>query len=136
MTNFEKCKSEFLIKDIGNGSFCKAINRVRNEDNCGSRSCTECRKWLKQEYKPQILDKAEKKYLSNIVRPFRDRVEGIVKPRKIFNPIECKYVSNGQEYIAIKIKHEGNITLPFFPEGTMYKGMKAGKLYTLEELGI
>ena len=125
MTNFEKCRQELKIEDIGNGSFCQAIHRVRNEDNCGPRSCEECRKWLKQEYKPQILDKVEKKYLSNIVRPFRDKVEYIQKSET------CS-----REYIKIEIKNEASINLPFFTKGTMYKGMKANTAYTLEELKL
>ncbi len=133
MTNFEKCKSEFLIKDLGNGSFCQAIHRVRDEVHCCSRGCAECYEWLKQEYKPQILDKAEKKYLSNIVRPFRDKVERIIKSEGI---IKSERSESPEEYIAIGIKNGLTIFLPHFAKGSMYKGMELDKPYTLEELGI
>lgn len=127
MTNFDKCKSEFLIKDLGNGSFCKAIHKVRGEEHCGSRGCTECKEWLKQEYKPQILDKVEKKYLSNIIRPWRDKVRYIKK---------SDIMAYAREYIRISIELDNDIVLPNFDRGSMYKGMKLDKPYTLKELGI
>jgi hypothetical protein len=130
MTNFEKCKEEIKLEDFmndSNGGFCKAIHKVRGEEHCGSRGCTECKNWLKQEYQEPILDKAEKKYLSNIVRPFRDKVEYIEK----YKSPTCQ-----NEYIGIWIKLDSNIILPSFEENSMYKGMKLYKRYTLEELGI
>ena len=128
MNNFEKCKEEIKLEDFINGFYsgmCKAIHKVRGEEHCSSRGCIECRNWLREEYKPQILDKAEKKYLSNIIRPFRDKVEGIIK---------CKY--DTKEYIKIELKNEFGIALPFFDKGSMYKEMKVEKPYTLKELGI
>ena len=79
------------------------------------------------EVKPEILDEAEKKYLSNVIRPFRDRVNNIRKVKS--------YTNNKSEYIIISIGNE-NITLPYFEENAMYKGMRLNKEYTLEELGI
>ena len=73
---------------------------------------------------PQILDDAEKRYLKGVIRPFRDKVEYIAKKN-----LACK------EYIYIHI-YADNIMLPRFKEGTIYKGMKPGKKYTLEELGL
>ena len=73
---------------------------------------------------PQILDDAEKRYLSAVIRPFRDRVKYIEK-------IACAC----EEYIYIQVNRDWAI-LPLFKEGTMYKGMKIGKAYTLEELGL
>ena len=71
-----------------------------------------------------ILDDKEKKYLSSVIRPFRDRVQYIVKRG-----------SSAKEYIVIEIKNE-NIYLPYFKKDTMYKNMKLEKNYTLEELGL
>ena len=73
-----------------------------------------------------ILDDAEKRYLSNIIKPFRDRIDYITK----FN------LSNGKEYIFIKLKNNEIISLPFFVAGTMYKGMENDKDYTLKELSL
>ena len=78
-----------------------------------------------------ILDDIEKKYLGNIIKPFRDRIISI-----------RKYKFNQDEYIGMYIKYYAEtdenemITLPVFKEGTMYKGMKLDKEYTLEELGL
>lgn len=122
MTNFDKCK-EMLTLDVftDDKTLCDMIDTMRK---C-TGNCTECYKWVRKEYKPQILDKVEKRYLSNIIRPFRDKVIGIVKR-------EC----NAEEYIEIALKNEAGINLPFFAKGSMYKGMKVERPYTLKELGI
>ena len=80
--------------------------------------------WLDQEHKEPILDDAEKRYLSAVIRPFRDRVKYIEK-------IDCAC----EEYIYIQVNRDWTI-LPRFKEGTMYKGMKPDHEYTLEELGL
>jgi hypothetical protein len=77
------------------------------------------------ERKEEILDETEKRYLANVIRPFRKRVKSIVK-----------HYHMGNEYIILFIKDSPNITFPSFAEGTMYKGMKLNKAYTLEELGL
>lgn len=80
------------------------------------------------ECKPEILDEAEKRYLSNVIRPFRDKVKNIIKTKS--NALKDK------EYIIIRIINGNNIPLPYFDKNTMYKGMRLNKEYTLEELGI
>lgn len=81
--------------------------------------------------KPQILDEVEKRYLSNVIRPFRDRFVCIVKS----NAIDCEY-----EHIEISVKSiYGGVTdieFPYFKANTMYKGMIPNKCYNLEELGL
>ena len=77
-----------------------------------------------------ILTDAEKRYLSNVIKPFRDRIMYINKVK----------ASRG-EYIAMHLNHYiGGLPdvamLPEFEEETMYKGMELGKGYTLEELGL
>lgn len=76
--------------------------------------------------KEEILDEVEKRYLSNFIRPFRDKVERIEKV-KTYDPME---------YIQILINTDEEINLPSFEVGEMYKGMKANKRYELEELGL
>lgn len=78
----------------------------------------------------QILTDAEKRYLSNVIEPFRDRVMYVIK-------------SNGStgEFININLNHYNGwfsdlITLPVFKKGTMYKGMEIDKRYNLDELGL
>lgn len=81
------------------------------------------------EHKPEILDEVEKRYLSNVIRPFRGNIRFITKRR---------YWIDSTEYndISICIKNNSNIILPKFKANNMYKGMKPEKEYGLEELGI
>lgn len=78
-----------------------------------------------------ILDEAEKRYLSNIIKPFRKH---IITIRKIQN---YKY-----EFIEIVIYRTDKgvycevISFPYFNKGKMYKGMEINKEYALEELGL
>ena len=81
-----------------------------------------------------ILDEKEKEYLINIIKPFRNCVTSVTK-RNYFNSYEIEYIS--VTYVDRLIDNSTYIfSLPNFKEGTMYKGMKAGKHYTLEELGL
>ena len=76
---------------------------------------------------PQILDDVEKKYLSAVIKPFRKRVKHISKEEAF----DCS-----EEFIHIELS-DGDISdFPNFKANTMYKGMKLGCKYTLEELGI
>lgn len=87
-------------------------------------------KFLDQEINitvPDILDDVEKRYLSAVIRPFRKRVDSIMK---ISDPL-----SYDKEYIFIKLD-EDSFSLPYFKTGTMYQGMELEKVYTLEELGL
>lgn len=93
----------------------------------GFKKITDFFNWLEQEYKPPILDDVEKAYLSAVIKPFRKDVEWIEK----LNPSSL----NGKQYLRIELIND-YFTLPVFEKGTMYKGMKRGKRYTLEELGL
>ena len=83
-------------------------------------------RWLQSEHHEPILDDAERRYLSAVIRPFRDKVLYIAK-RSIMD--------RRKEHIYIDLTDDV-ITLPCFMKGTMYKGMKADKEYTPKELGI
>lgn len=76
---------------------------------------------------PQILDGAEKRYLSAVIKPFRKHVQNI-----------AKYLTYGntEEYIIIQIDSSERVNFPHFKVGTMYKGMELDREYTLEELGL
>ena len=74
--------------------------------------------------KEAILDEKEKEYLSNVIRPFRNRVEYIVKRE-----------NKTKLFIHIQLKDDCAY-LPDFKENTMYKNLKRYKEYTLEELGL
>lgn len=76
--------------------------------------------------KEEILDEAEKKYLADVIRPFKSKVRSVCKMASIYS---------NKEFINIQLRDE-NFTLPYFKKGTMYKEMQTGKRYTLEELGL
>ena len=120
-------------------------NQVVSQNGWSSGLCIDdfSADWW-EEYKEDILDEEEKKYLSAVIKPFRDRVHCIFK---------AKYdVCNQHLYIKVK-KYDWDddwyddeeyeegyeyeyINLPYFKENTEYIGMELGKEYTLEELGL
>ena len=75
-----------------------------------------------------ILDDVEKKYLSSVIRPWRDKVEYI---RKINFDDEDEFI-----VIIYRERESKAMPLPCFKKGTMYKGMEYGKQYSLEELEL
>lgn len=77
---------------------------------------------------PQILDDDEKKYLSAVIKPFRNKVGFICKE---------DFMDYGLQHIVIGlIGANTNVVLPLFKSGAMYKGMERHRRYTLEELGL
>ena len=136
MKNIEKYKD--IVLD--NMNICDIDTLLRGKCTkeyrafCEGFSCEGCKerflKWLLEEYKEPILDDAERKYLSEVIRPFKNYVTGITKVKN-----ECE---TDKQFIRImvnkyKIQY---IILPYFEENTMYKGMKENKKYSLEELGL
>ena len=78
------------------------------------------------ERKKEILDETEKKYLADVIRPFKNRVIYIYKQ-------SCAI--KNQEFIVIILEKDA-LKLPYFTAGTMYKGMETDRNYTLEELEL
>ena len=125
---------EVLVKDEEN--YFENVNRCREIANLYNLkdSYSDLGKIIKieepeykkvYEYKPEILDKAEKRYLRRVIRPFRDKVTYI-----------RKFVySTGDAKIDIVVEN-WYICLPTFPKNQMYKNMEDDKEYTLEELGL
>ena len=76
----------------------------------------------------KLLTPKERKYLSFVFKPFANDILYVQK-RQSYNI----------EYIEAVTCKDGKISLisfPYFEKGTMYKGMKPEKSYTLKELGI
>lgn len=76
-----------------------------------------------------ILDEAEKRYLSNLIKPFRSKVKYIVKRNE----------NKSKNFENIRVVFKGlyqTLYFPNFEKGTMYKGMELDKEYTLEDLGL
>ena len=79
--------------------------------------------------KREIIDDTERKYLSDICRPFIDKVIGVTK----------KTTVNNCEYIRIEYSdNECDVYMPFpnFKKGTMYRGMELNKKYTPSDLNL
>lgn len=130
---------EFKIDD---GFPCKSFKYKLDEE--GLIFWEEgCQKWLGAEMlstlltgkakivklPKQILTYTEKRYLANVIEPFRDRVNCIIKRENSMG-----------EYIEIHSCHHTDwfdvTMLPEFEKETMYKGMKINERYTLDELGL
>lgn len=131
--------SNLFVRRLSNEERNKFVVRYNNEkiDYFELNEChisfndSAYKKWLDMEHKEPILDDAEKRYLSAVIRPFRDRVICICKTSY---DVLC-----GGEYQRLCIVlHDCNYNtyLPTFKKGTMYKDMRLGHLYTLEELGL
>jgi hypothetical protein len=99
---------------------------------CEGFKCTGCRerflKWLLEECKEPILDDTEKKYLSAVIKPFRNKVKYIAKFKS-----DC---SENEQYIHILFYEGHYLSFPYFKANSMYKWMKLNKAYTPEELGL
>jgi hypothetical protein len=125
MTNFEyyikggKAKEgwEMFLKTSPLSKAGRIIDRYNN--------------WLLEEHKEPILDDIEKKYLSNVIKPFRNRVSSIAKVKDLT-------FSDVNYYIDIHIDNDDDFCfLPSFKPSTgMYKNMEANRKYTLKELGL
>ena len=109
-------------------------NQVVSQNGWSSGLCIEDFSADWEEYKEPVLDEKEKEYLSAVIKPFRDQVIYI---KKIYTYLGC---NKNAEYILGELGNKDDVvdavTLTYFPEGRMYKGMETGKKYTLEELGL
>lgn len=80
---------------------------------------------LKCETAP-VLDEVERRYLKNVIRPFKNEIEKIYKQASTYSE---------KEDLTIELKTD-IIKLPYFKVGTMYKAMEPNVKYTLKDLGI
>lgn len=131
MLNIEKYKDNILNTHHADLSCC--VNSEILKLDC-FKHCSECKKhameWLLEEYKEPVLDDTERKYLSEVIRPFKNYVTGITKIKN--------EIGKGKQYIRIIVNKcmPEYINMPYFEENTMYKGMEANKEYSLEELDL
>lgn len=132
MLNIEKYMDIVLY----NLNVCSTDARLRRKNvkgYCEGYNCVGCAervlKWLLEEAKEPILDDVEKKYLSEVIKPFRKKVSYISK-------LEKGYPETDQ-FIKIMLINGEYICLPYFTrESRMYIGMKKCRHYTLQELGL
>lgn len=92
-------------------------------------------KFLNQEVEidaPDILVEAEKRYLREVIRPFRNKVIYI---RKYFYSLSDAYSIEIYMKSVEGIFNTEYLRLPLF-KNEMYKGMEDNKKYTLKELDL
>lgn len=94
----------------------------RNNPDCVS----DILEWMVQQYREPILEYTEKKYLSEVIRPFREEVNGIKKQTDSLRYRDFIRIQVGDDYL----------TFPQFAKGTKYKGLEYDKTYKPEELGL
>ena len=117
LKSLNKCDIDTLLRGKNVKGYCKGFNC----EGCGERVI----KWLLEEEKEPVLDEVERKYLSDVIKPFGHRVSYIVKRK------------NGSGYyIAIILNNFDVMNLPYFTRNTMYKGMEVGRQYKLKELDL
>ena len=75
-----------------------------------------------------ILTEKEKEYLSAVIKPFKNKVNYIVKQQGLKDKLSV-------EFIIIYVDDE-KIILPSYDKGTLYKDMKLMEKYTVEDLGL
>ena len=93
-------------------------------------------KFLDQEIEielPEILDEEEKRYLSAVIKPFRNRIKFIKKTDSIVKNKNYNYIRIGLKVNDCTTEY---MEFPTFEENTMYKNMKLYKKYTLDELDL
>lgn len=112
-----------------------SVNCTSEDEGCWVlNKDTYSDKFLDQEVEievPDILTKEEKEYLSAVMKPFKDNIKYISK---------CDSTREHYEYIVAFISSkrfpDNYMHLPYFEKGSMYKGMRAYKEYTPEDLGL
>lgn len=83
---------------------------------------------IEMENKKEILDEAEKEYLSAVIKPFKKRIVYIMLRELI--------IGSGRIFVHVELNNKDLIVLPNFKQGTMYKNMEIDRKYTLKELGL
>ena len=133
-----KLGEEFSIKGV-NSSYRFKLTAIGLMSRCGNRS-----EWNMSGMLPEfitghyqiskevnsVLDAAEKRYLTNIIKPFRKSVKYIKKAKRI---------NKDYEYISIAYhdsEYDCVLNFPDFKVGAMYQGMEIGKQYTVEDLEL
>ena len=113
---------------ICDGTDCSNCLRDNGEWEC-DKDRGILRAWANSEYRESILSEEEKKYLSMVIKPFRNNIKYAIK-EDIGFPQES--------YIRVRFCMEpSNICIPQFKGSTdMYKGMELNKRYSLEELQL
>ena len=113
----------------------KTINPEIKHNN--SDYTSDILEWMAQEYREPLLEPEEKKYLSEVIRPFRKEVKAIRKQEDPADPAGKEYIQICLEKDHMNLPSEKDLmTFPSFEKGEMYEGLEPYKNYTPEELGL
>ena len=130
MLNIEKYK-DIVLKNLNACSIDTLLRGKMVNGYCEGFKCEGCRervlKWLLEETKEPVLDDTEREYLSAMIKPFREKIEYIRKNKSAYKD---------KQFISIGFYDDEYMYFPFFENDAMYKCMKLGRKYTLEELGL
>lgn len=112
--------------------YITSVNSIGEITECVDSTVTDIEytiafKKIQKKKPKQILDKKEKEWLENFLRPFKDRVT-YISLRTQVNVLGT--------FIEIGIKNDDCIGLPSFDRNKYYKGMELDKEYTLKELKL
>ena len=105
----------------------ESFDPVSGSDEFCKKCLGESLEWLNQEYKEPILDDAERKYLTAVIKPFREKIEYIRKNKSAYKD---------KQFISIGFYDDDYMHFPYLDDDAMYKGMEVNKEYSLEELGL
>ena len=132
MTNLEKYKDYLLnYVDTHNGDLQDLITDFMDGQDvdfsnyCGTDNMIALW-WLLEEYKEPILDEKERKYLSAVIKPFREQVVYITKSENDYGDDMYIYIKTEDDYMLF----------PKFKKDKMYRKMEVSKKYSLKELGL
>ena len=121
----------FLVDNFGAISLTYFTEDLKDADGLQENDIVKVERPVKYETvferKEEILDEVEKRYLTEVIRPFRKRIQFIQKKKEIteINP-----------YIRIVCEDNDKLVFPYITDNSMYKGMEVNKKYTLKELGL
>lgn len=124
-----------LIDENGMGTkYLRSYDeQIKDKNGCRNLDIVKVERPVKYETvferKEEILDKTEKRYLANVIRPFRHEIETIEKTTKVGGDSSLCYLN-------ILLKNNDMANLPDFKKNSMYEGMEVNKKYTLKELGL
>lgn len=121
----------FLVDNFGAISLTYFTEDLKDADGLQENDIVKVERPVKYETvferKEEILDEVEKRYLTEVIRPFRKRIQFIQKKKEIteINP-----------YIRIVCEDNDKLVFPYITDNSMYKGMEPNREYTLKELGL
>ena len=122
--------SSFTYRLTGNGLESRYKNNSKWYPSGMLEDLLEGNYTIIQHTRPS-LNEDEKKHLSALIYPFRDRILAIAK---VCDDLGERIEIYHKHYLGVDYGEV--IKLPYFKPGTMYKGRKAYQAYTVDDLDL